>query len=334
MYKKTKKRRSGVPQYTEPHILLAGGARSLDALVPGFTAELERRGGLRYDPGKGFQVFDFGAPFPRGFKTGVEVLSASRRLINETLQDLVTAQGGDRLTIKDKTKVTGLLFDGGGDARSPRVVGVSIDEALGTTSPTADIVFMVNGRRSQLPQWLKVAGIAAPTQVKVDCKMNYASRWMKLPPGFDPDQLFYACVANGRPNLPRGGIALVLEHGVVQFSMTGFEGDRAPLDHGGWMEYAKSLPDRALYDLAARCEPMGPITRFASAPNASYQYHTISKKLPKGLIIMGDAAVALNPVYGQGMTVVRLIFWFFVVIKKNYFSSPLEKYTCSGVAVG
>ncbi len=226
-------------------------------------------------------------------------MGASRRLINETLQDVVGEQGGARLTIRSGAMVAGLLWSGGEDRKS--VKGVVMD---GGEELEADVVLVCGGRRSALPNWLKTAGMELPPLAKVDCKMNYAARWMRLPPDFDPDNEFYAAVCNGRPKLARGGLAIVVEDGMVQFSLTGFEGERAPLDHEGWMEYARSLPDPAIYRLALRCEPLGPITRFASAPNASHQYHKV--KMPDGLAVLGDAAAALNPVYGQGMTVAAL----------------------------
>lgn len=37
-----------MPQYTEPHVLLAGGVDALDALAPGFKAALELRGARRW----------------------------------------------------------------------------------------------------------------------------------------------------------------------------------------------------------------------------------------------------------------------------------------------
>jgi len=45
--------------------------------------------------------------------------------------------------------------------------------------------------------------------------------------------------------------------------------------------------------------------RFAGVPNVSHEYSK-SPNLPRGLYILGDAFMALNPVYGQGMTVASL----------------------------
>jgi len=42
--------------------------------------------------------------------------------------------------------------------------------------------------------------------------------------------------------------------------------------------------------------------RFAGVPNVSHEYSK-SPNLPRGLYILGDAFMALNPIYAQGMTV-------------------------------
>jgi len=302
----TKKRRSGVPQYIQPHVLLAGGSHALERLLPGFKRELCSRGAPSYDAGEGLLVHDFDALFKRGIDAGVEVFGASRRLINELCQDLLLEQGKDRLILRGNTKVAGLVWEP--PATEPesynvtkRIRGVQGVVLNSGEKLKADLVIVANGRTSQLPSWLKEGGLQLPPQLKVDCQTTYASRYMRLPEDFTPNKEFYIAIVNARPALARCGIALVLEDNLLQFSMDGFDGERAPLDHEGWMEYAASLPNQSLFNLALRCEPLGPITRYASAPNVSRQYHKM--KLPEGLVIMGDAFTALNPFYGQGMSV-------------------------------
>lgn len=263
-------------------------------MAPGITEELQRRGAVAYDPGKGIYVYGFGCAFKRGLDLGLTVLAASRRLINETLQDMVVSAGGDRLTIRDKTSVKGLLWeeaDGG-------VHGVILD---GGEEVRADLVLWAGGRRSHLtlPKWLGEQGVAVPSPLKVDVKVSYAARWMLLPPDFDPQNEFFTAIVHSKHAM-RKGMALVVEGGRVQFTLIGSGGERAPLDHEGWMEWARSLPDPAVANLAARCTPDGPISRYASAPGVAMFYHRA--KMPRGLAVLGDAAVASNPVYGQGMT--------------------------------
>ena len=225
------------------------------------------------------------------------------------MRDLLAQQcGPDHLTVRDNAKVVGLLWERPHAEPSSYNVMNRVRGCTGVVLASgeeikADLVIVCNGYRSQLPAWLEKEGLQLPPQLTVDCKMNFATRWMRLPADFNPENEFFSAVVNGRPALARGATAFVLEDNRIQISMTGFEGERAPLDHEGWMDYAASLPDQSIYNLAKRCTPLSTISRYASTPNTSYQYHKMT--LPEGLIIMGDTFTSLNPAAsllpGQGM---------------------------------
>lgn len=155
-----------------------------------------RRGALKFDAGSGFSIYDFGAKYMRR-EAGIPLYAASRRLINETLNETLLAHAGDRLTFRDKTKVAGLLWDKqakggrcGSKAGTVRGVLLSTGEEV-----FGDVVIMSDGRRSQLPRWLKEGGVELPQMLKVDCKMNYATRWMRLPEDFDPEKVSHLALA-------------------------------------------------------------------------------------------------------------------------------------------
>lgn len=302
----TKNRRGGVPQYTQPHVLLAGGAEALEGLFPGLKDRLLRHGALAYDAAQGILVYDYGGQYPRDAETSVEIINVSRRLLNATLQEMLLNQAGERVVIRDKTKVANLLFDEkaqrkGWKARKS-VTGVILESGERVYS---DLVVMSTGRKSQLRSWLEEAGVALKPPIKVDSKITYASCWMKPPSDYNPKTSFYSAVVNGRPQSNRGGIAIAIENNLVQVTMAGFMGERAPLDLEGWLNYARSLPDLSIYNLVSRSELLTPIVRFTGVPNVCHRYHQV-KCLPYGLIIVGDAGQALNPVYGQGMTIAAL----------------------------
>lgn len=120
-----------------------------------------------------------------------------------------------------------------------------------------NLVIVADGRRSQLPHWLKTeAGIALPPPKKVDGKTLYAARWMLLPEDYDMDKEWTSIVIMGRPHLSKGGLALPAEGRLIQVSLVGMMGQRPPIDEKGYMAYAKSLPDPALYELMQRCTPV------------------------------------------------------------------------------
>lgn len=292
-------------------MLLAGGCEALETLFPGLKDRLIGQGALAYDAAQGIQAYDYGGLYPRDAETSVDIVNVSRRLLNATLQDMLLDQAGGRVVIRDKTKVSNLLYEEEVDnltkgwKRSKgqkTVTGVILDSGERVIS---DLVVMSTGRRTQLRSWLEAAGVPLKPPIKVDAKITYASCWMTPPSDFNPEKSFYAAVVNGRPHSNRGGLAVVIENNLIQISLTGFMGERAPLDREGWLKYAQSLPDPSVYELALRSEPITPIVRFTGVPNICHRYHEV-KTLPAGLIIMGDAGQALNPVYGQGMTVAAL----------------------------
>ncbi|PSC74126.1 cathepsin L1D [Micractinium conductrix] len=224
------RQRHGIPQYAQPHGLAMGGLEAMEALLPGFTAELVRRGGLELDFGRDFRLFDFGAPDARG-ETSLKVVG--------------------KLTVVEGSRSSGLLWDDDGGA----VLGVQLG---GGERVEADLVVVASGRHSRLPQWLTEHGYAAPPVQRVDAGLTYASRIMEMPADWDGRWL--GIVMFGRPKGLRGAFML-------------------PMEGRRWqvvLKYAGSDNVRRAFDKAP---------------------------LPRGLLVIGDAFLSLNPVYAQGMSV-------------------------------
>jgi 2-polyprenyl-6-methoxyphenol hydroxylase-like FAD-dependent oxidoreductase len=132
-------------------------------------------------------------------------------------------------------------------------------------------------------------------------------------------QEFKAAVVMGRPHSFRAGCALPSEHRIMQVALLGVMGEKAPKDEAGYLAYAASLPDPILYNLIKRCTPLTPVTHYAGTSNIIRCYDKM--KLPGGLVVLGDAYQALNPVYGQGMTVAATS----AVIIKTALAKALKK---------
>jgi 2-polyprenyl-6-methoxyphenol hydroxylase-like FAD-dependent oxidoreductase len=87
--------------------------------------------------------------------------------------------------------------------------------------------------------------------------------------------------------------------------MSGGGGDFAPTDEAGFVEFARSLPNRQIYDLITSSEPMSPIVGYRRTENR-WRHYEHTRSLPDGFVVIGDAACAFNPVYGQGITVAAM----------------------------
>jgi 2-polyprenyl-6-methoxyphenol hydroxylase-like FAD-dependent oxidoreductase len=88
-------------------------------------------------------------------------------------------------------------------------------------------------------------------------------------------------------------------------SLGGGGRDYPPTDDAGFMEFARSLPYPMLYDAIKDAEPLTPITGYRATENRLRHYERLSR-WPEGFVVVGDAACAFNPVYGQGMTTAGL----------------------------
>jgi 2-polyprenyl-6-methoxyphenol hydroxylase-like FAD-dependent oxidoreductase len=103
----------------------------------------------------------------------------------------------------------------------------------------------------------------------------------------------------------RGGLILPMENGHWQVLLLGAGGDYPPTDEDGFMDYARSLPSRALYDALQGATPLSPIYGYRRTENRLRHYDKLPRYL-EHFLVMGDSVCAFNPMYGQGMSVASM----------------------------
>lgn len=271
--------RAGVPQGRHTHGLLVRGGELLEELFPGLRAELVAEGAVLADAGD-MQILN-----PLGWlaKTplGMPLLSLSRPLLETCIRRRVGAE------VVGGVHVTGLSF------RDGVVDGVLTRDGR----VDADLVVDASGRSSKLPAWLGGAGISTPEPEVVDSGTGYATRLYTAPAGFP---VVYA-ESLSAPDLPRGVAAMRVEGDRLMVTAQGALGDHPPRDLDGYQEFLDSLRV-PISEMLADAEPLTPVYLFARTASRRNAFEDVPN-WPAGLVAVGDAVCAFNPVYGQGITV-------------------------------
>lgn len=277
--------RRGVPQGQHVHGLLPRGLQAIEELLPGFTDRLVAAGAYRGDVLGNARWYLNGRALRRT-DAGLTATSASRALIEYVIRDSVRSLPNVRVT--DGHDIVGLTPD--------RAVRIADRYRPGSRAIPADLIVDATGRGSRMPQWLLSLGYPPPDEDVVDIDVRYSSRV------FGGDLLGddLVVVTARYPGQRRSSVMQRLEGGRVLVTLAGVHGERPPADLEGFAEYAASLP---VPDTAAVVEagtPLGEAMSFHFPAYVRRRYERAT--LPPGIIVLGDAACAFNPVYGQGMS--------------------------------
>lgn len=284
--------RAGVPQARHLHHLLAAGRLALEELFPGIGAEVVAAGGHMVDVAADVAWLTPAGWAPRD-PAGISTLLASRALIEWAVRQRLLALPNVRLV--ERHAADGFVL------RAGSVQGLRLLPRGGSAAFTlrADLLVDASGRSSRTPRWLEEHGFAAPHETVVSAFLGYASRVYELPSGCDPG--WKVLLMQSRPPAStRTGTMTLQEGGRWIVTLAGAAHDYPPTDDAGFVAFAQSLPDPTLARLLATAQPHSPIVGFRRSANRLAHYERC--RLPVGLLVLGDAACALNPYYAQGMT--------------------------------
>ena len=287
--------RPGVPQARHVHVLLLRGLRALEELFPGIRAEWTRRGADLIDTARDFEWLTPRGWAPR-FDSGLPFLAASRPLIEWAVAQRVSRL--PNVTRLENAEATNLRFE----ERTGAVTGVYLRARNGANIPAmvdADLVVDASGRSSVVPDWLAAKGFGRPAETIVDGHLGYASRiYRRRPESQAAWRASYSQAAP--PAVCRTGLAFPIEDDRWIVTLAGGGGDYPPTDENGFVEFARSLPNPGIYQVMAESEPLSAICAFRATQNRIRHYEKL--RMPPGLAVLGDAACAFNPVYGQGIS--------------------------------
>jgi 2-polyprenyl-6-methoxyphenol hydroxylase-like FAD-dependent oxidoreductase len=288
--------RKGVPQARHAHILWSGGARIVESLLPGTSERLYAAGAHRIGIPEG-QVSFTAYGWQHRFPASQFMIGCSRALLDWTVRD--QACHNPRITVLDKTEVLEVR----GDASRVTGVGVRNRKTGETDLLEADIVVDTTGRGSPMKRWLEALGVPAPEEEFVDSGMVYATRIFRAPENAASGFPLVSVHADHRVAEPgRNAVLMPIEDGRWIVTISGTRGGEPPADDAGFVDFARTGVRHPLVgELIAKAEPLTSVQRSRSTVNRRFHYERLVQ-WPEGLIVLGDALAAFNPVYGHGMS--------------------------------
>lgn len=299
--------RSGVPQSQHVHVLLTQGQRLLEQLFPGLAAELTQAGAPTVEWTADWLMLGLWKWMPR-CASGLSGRTCSRTLLEGLIRKRLLA--APNLTLLTGCQVEGLLSS----PESDRVTGVKLHwrkAANELESLEAALVVDASGRNSTLPDWLAQMGYNTPPETVINSFLGYGSRWYQRPQNLETDwqgitvSAFQGITGRGGVLYPIEGDSSAPHNGRWIVTLGGVGRDYPPTDEAGFLEFARSLRVPILYDLLKDAQPLSPIYSYRRTENCWRHYERLSR-LPDGIVAIGDAVCAFNPVYGQGMTTAAL----------------------------
>ncbi len=293
--------RRGVPQSKHPHFFLNSGRRAIEALFPGYEAELIAAGGMpltasletAYLNDDGWSSRKAGA---------LNMVYGSRILVERVLRDRVRALGN--VTIREAVSVKGILTSDDG-----RVTGAIATSAAGVEEISADLVVDALGRGSKVSDWLVSAGHPEVPVKTLDAKVTYVSRWYELPSDEAKGDDWWWKHMVFMPTQKKG------EHPPEHEFLVNFfpiEGNRSIACYGSWgLEMPKTVDefeesaDKLLSpQFAVAMEASDPISEVHLTKSTGNKWRCYDQlpTAPEGIVFIGDSICAYNPFYGQGMS--------------------------------
>jgi 2-polyprenyl-6-methoxyphenol hydroxylase-like FAD-dependent oxidoreductase len=286
--------RAGVPQGKQPHALLVGGLRALVDQFPQFVEQLVKSGGVAFDYTMArLEVGGFD-PMPQR-DLGIPIYSASRPLIEYVIrQELEQIHN---VTLQEQSRVEALILSDSGaidGARYATPGGV-------VRTVSADLIVDASGRGVPTLRLLDAIGCARPETSSIGINIDYSTAIFAKPKDAPSDWLLLGTIASA-PKERHGGVIMPIEGNQWMVTLSARHPQSAPPSTDAeFFAFAQTLRTRSIFSAIQNAERITPIARHRFTGSVRVHWERLGT-LPRGLLLLGDAACHFNPLWGQGMS--------------------------------
>jgi hypothetical protein len=186
------------------------------------------------------------------------------------------------------------------DTVGRRVIGVELE---GGGHIAADLVVDSSGRGSRAPVWLEELGFARPEDKELRSYVGYATVAARLPEGALPDGV-PALLSHPNPGNHFGSSVIPVGDGLHLFGALGMMKCYPPTEREAFLEHMDRSSSPLVAEIARKSEFVGEIVGYRMPGTRRRLWTEVER--PAGFAAVGDSVLSINPLYGQGMSVVAV----------------------------
>jgi flavin-dependent dehydrogenase len=283
------------------HIVLGGGTKALERM--GMLEMLERAGGVRFARSRTVGPdFDYSGELVRDGADD-RGLCLGRVVMDAAMID--AARSFDLVTFRDRFRFTDLLIE------DDAIVGIRGEDASGVHEFCAPLTIGADGMRSSVAQ-IASERIDAFRRVDVPCARAYYYAYFE---GVSRKNLGDELVAEFESAPGAGNLVCRCENGLT-VAATAFDASEMQTFRTDLASNLRSYLDRsfAVGKILEGATIVGKV--FSSGPlNNTYR-----NPVTDGAILIGDAGLHVDPLFGQGHSMALMSAWIVAELAREWFS--------------